>query len=182
VLYRLLLSSGLAVESLPGGVRVANVGGDGRWFLDQVSAVVARSGQPFRPPLMTGVARCDLLRVVLDGQDVVAVHRLLPTLDTGTPAVLFEVPRARAGEPSPLERAVVMLLGELDYTVDVAGVAAWRDGSGTTLLVGVHPRRFGPRAQWEAARFDVGGRRGGAPLRRLTSPTTRPGDRGGPRR
>jgi hypothetical protein len=93
--------------------------------------------------------------VVLDGRDPEAVHRLLPALDTAAPLVLFEVPRAAAAAPAPVERAVRLLLGELDYTVDAAGVAEWRDGSGTAVLVGVHPRRLGPRAQWEIARFDM---------------------------
>ena len=80
------------------------------------------------------------------------LHDLLPALDGAAPLVVVEVPRRAAGTPTPVEGAVASLLGEFDYTVDLAAAAAWSDGSGTALLVGVHPRRAGPRAQWEIAR------------------------------
>jgi hypothetical protein len=158
-LYQVLLASGLLAEALPSRARVASVGRDGRWFLDHVVGGAPRFNQPCSAALLAKAARCDLLRVVLDGTDATPVHLLLPALDLSAPLVVFEVPRAEAGVAAPVEQAVSLLLGELDYTVDLAGVAEWRDGRGTALLVGVHPRRLGPRAQWEVARFDMDPRR-----------------------
>jgi hypothetical protein len=158
-LYQVLFASGLLAEALPSRARVASIGRDGRWFLDHVVGGTPRFNQPCSEAQLAQASRCDLLRVVLDGRDATPVHHLLPALDVSAPLVLFEVPRAQAGVAAPVEQAVRLLLGELDYTVDLAGVAEWRDGRGSALLVGVHPRRLGPRAQWEVARFDMDPRR-----------------------
>ena len=151
-LYQPVLTSGLLAGALPPRTRVAAIGPDRRWFIDWM----VNEG-PTAPSCTTATSAdsgrdCDLLRVALDGLDPAGLHDLLPDLDTGAPLLVVEVPRRAAGTPTRCEAAVASILGELDYTVDLAAAAAWGDGSGTALLVGVHPRRAGPRAQWEVAR------------------------------
>jgi hypothetical protein len=151
-LYQPVLTSGVLAGALPPRTRVAAIGPDRRWFIDWM----VNEG-PTAPRCTTATSAdsgrdCDLLRVALEGLDPAGLHDLLPDLDAATPLLVVEVPRRAAGTPTRCEAAVAAILGELDYTVDLAAAAAWGDGSGTALLVGVHPRRAGPRAQWEVAR------------------------------
>jgi hypothetical protein len=151
-LYQPVLTSGVLAGALPPRTRVAAIGPDRRWFIDWM----VNEG-PTAPRCTTAASAdsgrdCDLLRVALEGLDPAGLHELLPDLDAAAPLLVVEVPRRAAGTPTSCEAAVASILGELDYTVDLVAAAAWGDGSGTALLVGVHPRRAGPRAQWEVAR------------------------------
>ena len=151
-LYQPVLTGGLLAGALPPRTRVAAVGPDRRWFIDWMV-----NDGPMAPHCTTATSAdsgrdCDLLRVALEDLDPGGLHDLLPDLHAAAPLLVVEVPRTAAGTPTRCEAAVALILGELDYTVDFAAAAAWGDGSGTALLVGVHPRRAGPRAQWEGLR------------------------------